>query len=124
MNTDTETRLLKLEEQVVSSTMIITELKDQIVRQSDIIAKLICGLYNCETQKNYRKLLLDILEGDTDFVQMEGVDSSRWDIDPTTSQGDELEDVTENLKVRINHLCLRLADLEDFLPEDFISKSK
>lgn len=110
---DTETRLLKLEEQLETSTIIITELKDQVVRQSDIIAKLICGLYNCETQSNYRRLLLDILEGDKDFVQMEGLDTSPWDNDPTTSQGDDLVDITEELKVKINDLSLRVTELED-----------
>jgi len=117
---DTETRLLKLEEQLEKSNKHIGDLNDQLFRQSDIIGKLICGLFNCHTQKNYRKFLLDVLEGNLPFVEMEGPDSSQYAEDPTTSQGDTLEkrtdcveDMAENLTIRLNRLCLRVADIED-----------
>ena len=117
---DTETRLLKLEEQLEKSNTHIRDLNDQLFRQSDIIGKLICGLFNCHTQKNYRKFLLDVLEGTLPFVEMEGTDSSQYAEDPTTSQGDTLEkktdlieDMAENLTIRLNRLCLRVADIED-----------
>lgn len=114
------TSKVNLEEQLEKSIKMIGHLQSQLDRQSDIIAKLVCGLFNSQKQKNYRKLLLDVLEGDESFVEMDGPDSSRWDQDPTTSQGDfleerteHIEDMTENLSVRLNNLCLRVADLED-----------
>jgi len=115
-----ENKFLHIEQQLEQSTKIVVELQGIVTRQSDIIAKLVCGLFNNQTQKNYRKLLLDVLEGEESFVEMDGPDSSRWDQDPTTSQGDfleerteHIEDMTENLTVRLNRLCLRVADIED-----------
>lgn len=107
----------KLEERLEQS---ISKLEERLERQSDIISILVCGLFNYKTQQNYRRFLLNVLVGKENFVEMEGPDSSRWDQDPTTCQGDfleekteEIEDKIENLTTKLNNLCLRVADIED-----------
>ena len=66
-------------------------LLDQVKRQGDILEQLIAGLFCDDTQGNYKQLLFDILQGDQGFSEMKGVDSSRWEQNPTTVQGDDLE---------------------------------
>jgi hypothetical protein len=86
-----ENKVVLLEGKLNETEKQMATLLDQVERQGDILEQLIAGLFCDDTQGNYKRLLFDILQGDQGFAEMKGVDSSRWEQNPTTVQGDDLE---------------------------------
>lgn len=86
-----ENKVVLLEGKLNETEKQMATLLDQVERQGDILEQLIAGLFCDDTQGNYKQLLFDILQGDQGFEEMKGVDSSRWEQNPTTVQGDDLE---------------------------------
>jgi hypothetical protein len=94
-------RIKMLEEKIENSMETIKILNDRIDRQADIIDRLIGGLYHPDEQRNYRRMLYEILDGTADSVSMKCPDTSKWQQDTTTNQGYALEKMVEELNDRI-----------------------
>jgi hypothetical protein len=98
---ETEMRITLLEEQLEKSKQDICALIDKTDRQADIIDRLIGGLYHPVEQRNYRRMLYEILDGTANSVSMQQPDTSKWQQDATTNQGYALEKMVEELNDRI-----------------------
>jgi len=107
-----EDRVTDLERDLRESREEIKKLLDKTERQADIIERLIVGLYDPVEQRNYRKFLFDILEGDNNMAFMDQPDTSKWQQEVTTKQGNVLEKMVEGFDDRISKIEHYMASIE------------
>jgi len=80
----------------------IEQLKDEMVGVRNVVHQLIGGLFSSEDQKVIQQIHLDTLfrHRETEYPYTQ----SKWNIQPTTAQGDYCERKMEDMEVRINEL--------------------
>jgi len=116
----TDERIATLERELEKSNKTIEILLNRTNRQADIMERLIGGLYHPDEQRHFKEMLFQILDENTDSVSMEEPDTSRWQQDPTTSQGYALEKMVNGFEERISKIEDRVDSFESCVDDIFL----